>query len=744
VDEAVPVRDENERAIGSGGKEQAVGSGENGRAAVSGEKERAAGPYGAAASFAIEKTRDELDEVWTMASRIAAMLREGAYRAKDIAVITNRKTAYEPILSAAATQRGIPIDTGRARTGVFGDFVDAFLVLVETPGDLIASRAIMTSPLFPALGELFPAREGSGGPAGSGDTRGRGGSAGSGGSRGPGEPAGSGPGDALRRFVEDLRGRIDSLPPARRMRVIADRVLDPVCASFSKETGDDSVYRELSNLLDAWDRYTDAVDNWGGGEGVGAFAAVEKGFSGRGVETRGDRVSVLSPREARGRFFPVVFVPGCSELLFPSASRDARILPFAALEAALRRALPARPVSLYRARDVERQLSDEHHLMYIALTRSLERLYITAPKTLLDEEYPVPSAVLERSVPEKCYTETSSENKTPPQIRFAGMWAANASGRAAATALDRLSPAGAQWHAAKPEAVAVALEPFRLSQSSLRDFLKCERQFFYRKVLRIHEPDSPSALVGRLLHDVMSELGGWFPSKIELLSGATPEVVHVAIDNALQRAGAVAKRSFLERALHYHLGGVVERILDIERSDPENTTIVATELPIDFSRGPWEFTGRIDRIDETTAGARVIIDYKTGKFDKQASTLRKKTLSALQEPKKANWQVPLYVWGMRATEGRYPRAFRLVVAPTKDKPFEVVLFVFRTESDVPPHLKKGRGPSYVVETEIEEIMDRATRIAETIFSPRVRFEKTDDLGACRFCGFARLCGRESG
>jgi len=687
-------------------------------AALSDETRRAAASIDPGGAFCVERTRDEVDEVYTVAARIAELLRHGKCRAEDIAIVTNNKRSYEPILSAAATQRGIPLDTGRAKKRVLGDFVDALLTLVDSPDDGIAPRSIITSPLFPFLRALFP--------------------------NPPDTEVSMGPRvmEDLRSFVEGLRSKIRLAPPAEWMRVIRKQCLQPVCAAYWDETRDDTVHQDVGRLLDAWDGYSVAVERWGGQPSVGAFAALDSRLAKRRAPGGAGDVSFLSPREAKGRFFPVVFVLGCSELLFPSAGRSENVLPVSALEDALRGAFPDRPIGVYRARATEKRLSEEHHLLYIALTRSTGELYVTAPRIFAGDEYPAPSAVLERTVPEAAYVETPHEAKTPPQIRFAREWAASAPAPDFPRGLDVLSPAGAQWRSAKPEPGLVRLAPFRISQSSLKTFLECERRFFYRKVLRIPELATPAARVGSLLHEVMAVLGERFPTRAALVTGSTGEVIREVIDDVVQRDKSVGKASFVDRSLRHHLAVMVGKILDLERDEAENRTIVATEQKLEFSRGPWEFTGRIDRVDVTPAGERVILDYKTGKFDKMAKTLRRKTLVALEDPKEANWQVPLYAWGVKATEGSFPRAFTHIVASTREDPFVVTLSIYRGEGDVPEAATKGKGPSYLVESEIEEIMDRAAKVAETIFTPRAHFERTEDLKKCRNCEFRGHCGRE--
>jgi hypothetical protein len=680
------------------------------------------GGDGTRGDLRLETTRDEMDEVWTVAARIASILRTKSLRPDEIAVISNDKSSYEPILAAAAAQRGIPLDTGRARRGVFGDFVGAFLTVLDSPDETIALRAIVTSPLFPWLRGLFS------GPGSD--------------PRSDPEPAAKDQED-LRAFMGEIRGELSGAAPEEWLRTVAIRVLDPLAAAFAKETGDDSAHRETGAVLDAWESYAIAAARWGVRPSVSAFLAVERRLSERRVPEAAGRVSFLSPREAKGRYFAAVFVLGCSELLFPATARSETILPLDIVEKALRGVYPERPIALHRARSAARQLADEHHLLYIALTRSTGSLCVTAPAIFSGEDHPAPSAILDRTVPPSARAVTPPEEKSPPQIRFASVWVGGGPAAGFDAALEALSPAGAQWHAAKPGASPIRLAPFPLSQSSIGTFLGCKRRFFYQRVLRIPDTETLPARVGTLLHEVMADLGRRFPSKTDLVTRCTTEVIQGAIDDALRKEETLGRGSFYEKSLRHHLAVMVGWILDLEREEPESFTIAAAEHNLEFSRGPWEFRGRIDRIDKTPAGNTTIVDYKTGSLNKTAQDLRKKTLYAIDRPAEANWQVPLYAWGMKATEGAFPAAFVHLVAKAGGEPFRVTLFVRRSFDEVPPNARKGRGPSYLLESEIEAIMDRAVKVAEEMFAPRTLFERTNDTEECRSCDFARVCGRRA-
>jgi CRISPR/Cas system-associated exonuclease Cas4 (RecB family) len=286
------------------------------------------------------------------------------------------------------------------------------------------------------------------------------------------------------------------------------------------------------------------------------------------------------------------------------------------------------------------------------------------------------------------------------------------------------------------------LAPFPLSKSSIDAFLKCERQFFYRKALRIPETDSAAMRMGSLFHKVMAALCDRFPSRADLVASATPEIVRDTVAEALRSDEEISKTPFYERLFRRHLEKLTGKMLDLEKSDPENCTIRGTEVPLLYDCGPWKFTGRMDRVHETPAGDKVIVDYKTGKTDKMAKTHRRKILAAPEDPKETNWQVPIYVWGVKTNEGRAPRAFTFMAASAREEPFSVTLFVCRDEADVPPHARKGKAHSYLLESEVEGVMETAVRLAGEIFAPARRFERTEDRSACRSCRFRRLCRRE--
>ncbi|MEJ2721763.1 MAG: PD-(D/E)XK nuclease family protein, partial [bacterium] len=341
----------------------------------------------------------------------------------------------------------------------------------------------------------------------------------------------------LRQYVSGLGAELRSQPARDWMIVLVEKCLRPVCSSFHGDSNDDAMFGSIGRLLEQWRGYTDALERLGRRADVRTFVELSGLFGAQTGAPRGlpGTVGLYSCREAKGLFFPVVFMVGCSDLLFPSASDRQSLIPVGRLENLLAEVLPERKVSIYAARSAAKVLREQHHFLYIGLTRATRALHVTAPRNFCGDEYPAPCAILEDTVAVDYVCSTPHNDRIPPPARFARAWTAGGHDEALVESLQGLSPAGAVWHAGRAGKAPVPVDPFPLSKSSIEMFLTCKRQFFYRKLLGIPQETTAPARLGTLFHSVMAGLGQRFASKTGLHAGADPDLVRRLIDDALKR-----------------------------------------------------------------------------------------------------------------------------------------------------------------------------------------------------------------
>lgn len=423
-------------------------------------------------------------------------------------------------------------------------------------------------------------------------------------------------------------------------------------------------------------------------------------------------------------------------------------MPVRALQTLTDTALPELGVRAYGARTPLEHLHDEYHLLYHSLTRAHEYMYVLAPKRFFGQDHPAPAEILRRTLPASVVGAVSPGDITPPQIRFAREWVDQAPTPNLADRLEGLSRFGQVWNREKPVPEEFAIERFPLSKSSLERYLKCPRLFFYEKVLRVPQEDTEALLVGNLFHRVMARIGEHYKTKSQMHDAIDDTVIRSAIDDVMEgeRTKGLQPDSFFCVSLVFHLEMMVRGTLRLDKKESDDYTVTQIEERFALDHKGWEFRGQFDRVEQTGAGGSVL-DYKTGEFNKTAGNLRDRTLDSLDKPDRANWQVPIYVWAYRDAANELPDAIRhLVQAPSK-APFFVTLYIRRRPEDIPPTAastkRVDQAFSYLMEHEVEAIMDRAVEHAEDVFAKRVRFEKTDNLSQCRNCVFNRLCDRRT-
>jgi ATP-dependent helicase/nuclease subunit B len=176
---------------------------------------------------------------------------------------------------------------------------------------------------------------------------------------------------------------------------------------------------------------------------------------------------------------------------------------------------------------------------------------------------------------------------------------------------------------APPVGTVPALPP--ISITAFRDYLESPRQFFYRRVLRLHdEGDPPPELepgdIGGLIHEVLSRFG----AEIPLRDSSDPLEIEAFVLGEFERLGPARFGKWAQPAVEIQLEEIARRlrgfapvqarlrregwiIRHVEGELPLNGDIVAAN-----GAGVLAVTGKIDRIDSDAAGRRWrIIDYKT-------------------------------------------------------------------------------------------------------------------------------------
>jgi superfamily I DNA/RNA helicase len=697
------------------------------------------------ALFEVRVVDDEVAEVYAAAEFAHELLTSGKHTPSDIAVITNEKARYEPMLGAAFLQRGVPLDTGRPVHGTFRGFVHALLKLLVAPHDSVAMQSLVTSPFF-----AYFRHSGEGVDERNFDA-----------------PSVQ---EAMRKYAKEHAGLMRSQPVSEWIPYIVSGCVSPACAAWVSETGDESIYSFLSTLRERWAVYATIAERTHSQISIASFLKKSGLFRLQSMTPAPSRheVGFYSSREVKSASFPVVIVMGCSEMLFPSVLQRETILPAGDLQALLDSAFPDDGMRVYEARTPEEHLDEQHQLLYHSLTRATERLVVLSPRSFAGQAHPAPSEALKqagRIVEAGVRSQAGAAASLPPSIRFARSWvtrpvgAASTTGKGqrpadagaglsadAAARLAELSPMGDLWNLSPLEQEQFAVERFPISKTSLENYVKCPRRFFYTKVLRVREEESGALTVGKIFHEALSTLAESAGTRREFHAGATDDRIREAVDEQIEKDRKVVPQSLFGEALRFYLYLMIKAALRIDADTSDDYDITGVEIPLDFEHGGFKFTGRVDIVQTSTAGS-TLVDYKSGNFTRMAKTLRERTLDALERPERANWQVPIYVWGHRPTADTFPAAFKHLVQMPGGDPFIVTLHVRKSKAEIPAaaasNKRQDQEHSYLLHSEVEAIMERAATHAADIFSARAGFDKTDDVTVCRNCAFNSLCDRRA-
>lgn len=235
----------------------------------------------------------------------------------------------------------------------------------------------------------------------------------------------------------------------------------------------------------------------------------------------------------------------------------------------------------------------------------------------------------------------------------------------------------------------------RLSFTQLDCYEKCPQQYWFKFEAKLPEPESSALLVGSIVHQCLEKF--FDKDRTESIDSCL-EDFDKKFDERLKRTAVLTERDrqLGKTGIETYLKSEVEL----------KPKVVAVEKQFDLMVGEHLLKGKIDRVDETEGGYRVI-DYKTGKGkedgDKAAERAAKSSLQfsiyALAAKECFNWEVKDF-------------AFHYIYSNQK-------LHTERSDSD----LKKTK----------ERILQLAEQIKAQDFGPRPEKMK------CGYCPFRELC-----
>ncbi len=410
------------------------------------------------------------------------------------------------------------------------------------------------------------------------------------------------------------------------------------------------------------------------------------------LENPSDAVQMMTAHAAKGLEFPVVFILSVASRRFPSTERR----PVIEFPDELRKA-PAPPANIHT--------QEERRLFYVALTRAMERLYVSSvvkpgktPSRFVDDllSDPVVAArdIDRIEVPE---IPVEASDAAPPPARRGRREKGHPGLFSGADVSGRVHPPIAEWSGRPPSPGPD--EKLRLSASAVEDYLSCPLKFKFSHYFKV--PSGPQAALtfGNIMHTCVRR---YFElRKQKLLTFEEMEKFYLESWNSAGFEDAYQEES-------YRRAGLEQLRLFVEQQNSSAMAVDGIELEKHFSLdlGDVVLEGRIDQVNPVEAErsrgtpAVELVDYKTGQPRSQ---------------KEVDKSMQLSVYALAAERQMRLNPVRLTFHYLADGQ---KVSTVRTPKDL--------------ERTVEKIRDVAGEIRSQRFQPTPGY-------ACKWCDFVPVC-----
>ena len=393
----------------------------------------------------------------------------------------------------------------------------------------------------------------------------------------------------------------------------------------------------------------------------------------------GARIWIMTAHGSKGLEFDYVFLPYATEESWMPSSRGAYFI------------LPREKITGDEIRDARR-------LFYVSLTRARRHVAIIVPEQQGPDRLLAPLRFLSELDP----VHIARTDIPAVAVDFHGESVAKRDSRRMAEIVEYTKQ---------------ILLASGLSVTALNHFCECPRKFFYKSILKLPEPPSPSAEKGNAMHEALA--------KVWHLENKTPETITTAIKEVVQTYfGSSLLPSFEKEA-------VIKELI-------ETASVVATALITHVAQNGTVATETwVERMFDTVYEKETIVLKLHGKLDALLETADRifvfdyKTREALS--------VNAIKGETKDSDGSYFRQlvfYKILLEKNtkfKGKQIEPALVFIKPDP-------KGRCPVIALPVEkvdIERVVEEIQRLIKSVWSGKFLDGSCDEKN-CQYCALQKM------
>lgn len=292
-----------------------------------------------------------------------------------------------------------------------------------------------------------------------------------------------------------------------------------------------------------------------------------------------------------------------------------------------------------------------------------------------------------------------------------------------------------------------------LSASAINHYINCPVAFYFEKVEKLNIADDmiefmDSSTLGTIIHAVLQQLyttSGKRQDNGVYVDAAIIENILKRPDDIMKLINFTINKEYINRedgctevlsGETYLIGSaifmLIKRVLDYEKGQPftliqcEKEEKLHWKFPDGFAINIKQYIDRVDCINDP-AGRQIvrIIDYKTGKDNTKATTVRQMFDDKSGDRRKAMLQLMLYCNVYATLHG------------TGDTPIQPIIYTIKNIDNSGFSIDKKQI------TDFHEINDsyneQLEEVLKEIFNPDIPFRQTRNEHNCKYCKFIDFC-----